>query len=406
MAERYLERTADQLSESLTGGLLVEDHNTDFKRELGRGASASKELAVDLASLSIDGGRLYIGVDEDGDPPALHPLPEMGRLAERIDQVARSRITPPLYVRCQQIPDPRAAGEGYLVVTVPPSPDAPHMVEGRYRGRGDITNLVLTDQEVRDALVRRAGLTRTAEQLLAAEIARDPTESPELRQHAHLFVVAQPVQGTAELLQQHIPDADWKTWLQERILAGPACRDLPSRWAPDLNQHASNISRRADGWAIHSWHLTQSRRVQPNGTLAAHEGDLLELEVREDGGLRLFCGRGSAQARPDDPRVLFLQLVAGLAWRVVRTALTIAEVAGYYGSWDLGLALTNLRDVEGLAGPGYYTMAARPVYSEEQYTRTVRVTYEQLMGDLNHVVHQLYDPLGRALSASAELPPP
>ncbi len=75
MGNRYLAETEEQLSQLGLEGLLTEDHHIELKRELGKGPSANKELARDLASFAIDGGAIYIGVAE-GEPgtPTLHPV--------------------------------------------------------------------------------------------------------------------------------------------------------------------------------------------------------------------------------------------------------------------------------------------------------------------------------------------
>lgn len=396
MAERHLEQTVDQLRASLVGELLVEDHHTDFKRQLDEGAKANKELAVDVASFAVDGGRLYIGVNEEDHPPSLHPVQIEG-LAERIDQVARSRIRPPLHLRCHQIVEPEAPEKGYLVVVVPPSPDAPHQVDGRYRGRGDTTNRVLSDSEVRDLLARRARTASSADELLSVEIQRDPTLGSDLRQHAHLFAVAQPVHGDEDLLHRHVPDGDWRSWLRLQILEGPTVRGLPSSWSPDIGS-ATYISRRADGWTVHTPSTATNGGLETESP--AREYNLLELEVREDGGLRLVCGRGSAAI--EGIRVLFVELVAGLTWRVARAALTVAETAEYYGAWDLGLALTNMRGVQAY-NKNWLRRASATAYSKDEYRRTSRVSYEQLAGDLKGVVTRLAEPLGRALSTPINL---
>lgn len=397
MTERHLETTAAQLRASLAGGLLVEDHQTDFKRELGTTARASKDLAVDAASLAVDGGRLYIGVDEDGDPPSLNPI-ELAGLAERVDQIAASRVQPPLHVRCHQIPEPdAAAGHGYLVVVVLPSPDAPHQVDGKYRGRGDTTNRALTDPEVRDLLARRSRAGTDAAALLTAEIQRDPTTGILVQEHAHLFVVAQPVYGADDLLYRRIPDGDWASWLRNELLAGPMMRGLSSPgWEPDLKSTADQVARRAAGWALHSSWISQDRRLLHEGGGPVAERDLLDLEVREDGGLRLFCGRGSDT--PGEARVLFMDLVAGLTWRLVRAALTVAETAQYYGSWNLGVALTNLRGVQAWSPRAINRYPT--LYSEDEYRQTRQVTYEQLAGGRQGVLDQLVGRLARSLSAS------
>ncbi len=136
----WLPTSEDQLRDALDQGILTERHTLDFKRELPSGRGENKELARDLAQFAVDGGVLIIGVDDNAH---LTPVDFRG-LRERIDQVARDLIDEPLHVRIETIPgaDPR---EGYLLVTVPPSPTAPHQVDGRYYGRGDTTKHVLPD---------------------------------------------------------------------------------------------------------------------------------------------------------------------------------------------------------------------------------------------------------------------
>jgi hypothetical protein len=67
-------RTEAALEGASRAGLLTETHHLDIKKELPTGDAANKELARDLASLSIDGGLLIIGVDEDT-VPGLNPVP-------------------------------------------------------------------------------------------------------------------------------------------------------------------------------------------------------------------------------------------------------------------------------------------------------------------------------------------
>jgi hypothetical protein len=107
-------------------------------------------LAIDLASFAVDGGTIFIGVSEDKatDQFTLTPFRLEG-VAERLEQLGRLRLDPPLSVRCLPL---RAASddlEGCLVVQIPQSPDALHMVAGIYRGRGEKTNIELGDAEVR-----------------------------------------------------------------------------------------------------------------------------------------------------------------------------------------------------------------------------------------------------------------
>lgn len=113
-------------------------------------------------------------------------------LPERIDQVARSTVSPPLEVHPLVVPGEGVPGQGYVVVRVPPSPEAPHMVDGRYWGRGALTKEPLSDAQVREVFDRRSRARADANQLLAAVVDRDPTP-PWLRTQAHLFVLAHPL---------------------------------------------------------------------------------------------------------------------------------------------------------------------------------------------------------------------
>jgi hypothetical protein len=147
----WLPDTEDRLREMLDQGLLAERHTVDFKEQLDPGKGANKEHARDLAKFGPDGGVLIVGVNDDGQ---LTPI-QLAEQRERIDQIGRTIPDPPMHVRIEEIPAAGQPGKGYLLVVVPPSPDAPHMVDGRYYGRGDTTKHVLSDAEVQ-ALHQRA----------------------------------------------------------------------------------------------------------------------------------------------------------------------------------------------------------------------------------------------------------
>jgi predicted HTH transcriptional regulator len=172
--------TEAELKAALEAGLLEESHALDLKRELGpSGTSTNKALAQDLASFAIDGGQLLIGVAED--PLELHPVPLDG-LAERVESVSLSRIDQPLQVsaiRILSVDDPSC---GYLLVTVPASPLAPHMVDHVYYGRSDRRNYRLSDLEVARLIRRRRDWQLDVEGRLKAFMAKDPT-GPGSRTH-------------------------------------------------------------------------------------------------------------------------------------------------------------------------------------------------------------------------------
>ena len=241
-----------------------------MKRDLEPGDRGNRALATDLASFAVDGGVLLIGVDE-GPPATPSPIPLDG-LKERIDQVARSRIDPPLAVSITEIASAADPSRGYLVVVLPASPAAPHMVEHRYLGRGDTTNMRLSDSQVVRLHAARAAALTSASALLDAEIARDPFP-PDARQNGHIFVVAQPTFGSAELLEGAV--ADMRNWMYElRKL-----RRITGQFAPDI-EGLSDVQRRANGWALTN--LGEGRVPQTR----VDESITLDVEANEDGGIR------------------------------------------------------------------------------------------------------------------------
>ena len=129
------------------------------------------EMGRDIASFAIDGGVIVYGVAEQKNaPPVLNPIP-LADLSERIELVAGTRISEPLSVRTTAIPS-STPGLGYLVVHVPKSPRAPHMVDGKYHGRDEKTKRVLHNQEVVLHLERQMAIPRDIGLTAQEELAR------------------------------------------------------------------------------------------------------------------------------------------------------------------------------------------------------------------------------------------
>lgn len=395
MAARWLPSNPEALRAALDGGLLTEGHFFDAKASLSPGKSGGRDLAVDIASFAIDGGVIVVGVREDKERREfeLNPIPLAG-LKERIDQVARSRIDPPVQVTCDELGI--GDGLGYLVISVPASPVAPHMVDGRYRGRSDATNVVLGDAEVRRLHERAAVNADRAVRLLREEVSRDLY--PEGGE-AHLFVVAQPLGADPQLLLRHV-NGNLAQWVRDSILHGAACRGAGAgAIVPDLGSHASEVSRRADGVALASHRVGPGRvALATDHSSRAPESGLLDFEVREDGGLRLYSGRASHTLR-EGKRLVIEALIAGLTLRTLLAAAAVAEATRYNGAWDLGLAVTNLRGGHAFSLHEVFGSRHQDVpYSAASYEQTVRVDTETLTAAPLDVLESLYGRLHRGLS--------
>jgi hypothetical protein len=403
-----LPATEDELRELLDQGVLTEGHHLDFKREQPPGRKANTELAKDLAQLTLDGGALLIGVDDNdtAKPPQLTPVTLAG-LKERIDQVARMLPEPPIHVHID-ILRASTTETGYLLMVVAPD-GIPRQVDGRYYGRGDTTRTVLSDAQVTRLHQLAAQAQRGVDRLLDEEIARDPTVPADGRQHAHLFVVAQPVLEQPERLQQ-VLGADgakgWHEFLHRRVQSAPAGVRLHPAWTPDIPQ-LGTPTRCAPGWALSSDYILPQRTAPLDGGMPSIqdlEPRLLDMEINEDGGVRLFCARASAprQFGGTTLDVAVEGVILGLTKRVVLIATVVAETTSYLGAWDFGIAITNLRGRQSLSV--VQTGWEATPFSDDGYRQTTRATWKQLTTDPDAIVAELTGRLNRALGGAAPIP--
>lgn len=399
------------LQQAIERGLLVESHFLDLKREVRATKGENKELARDLASFAVDGGTLLVGVDEGEDGQlSLAPQP-LQQLAEKVEQVAAMIPDPPLGVVTQPILSVDDPTRGYLVVHVPASPAAPHMVESRYVGRGDKTKRYLTDAEVLRLHQIRAHALNDAAALLQAEIDRDPVPATE-RHQAHLFLLAEPLTGRPEMAL-HLTDGEG--W-QQRLLTFTHTRGRSQQlqavlrsvqaggFSPDLDT-MTTFRRRPGGAALTTSGLLEDRTVAPD---AYDPESLAELEVHEDGGLRLFTSRLSYLNPPAPPelneQLLFEIAVVTFVRRLIALTLGVAEEAGYFGNWHLACGATGLR------GTYSYTQSRQwdsgsSRYSEDDYRRSHTVTYADLRNRPGWVADRLVGALLRAFGARAVFAP-
>lgn len=376
--------TEGELREALENGRLQEGNQLDLKREIVPGDRANRALAIDLASLAPAGGTILVGVTDDR-PPAPAPV-QLEGLRERVEQVARSAIDPPLGVQVREIPS--ADSRGYLVIEVPPSLDAPHAVDGVFRGRAGSTNVRLSAAEVR-RFHGAASEQRVPPILdvLREFIGRDPTPA-EQRQLAHLFIVARPRDGAREMLQDAVGDR-WEAWTQDEILR--SVPRLTAEWSPDVRE-GLRLGRVPDGWVATTFerpHRVGERFYEPG---------CLELDFGEEGSVRLFCSRGSDHYK--EAMVVLELLVGGLVHRVAHAAARVAGVTGYAGTWDFAVGLVGVADAVSYFRLNNWWIDADdlPAYPESEYVRDASFSTADVRDRPDLVVDRLVGPLNRALN--------
>ena len=139
------------------------------------------------------------------------------------------------------------------------------------------------------------------------------------------------------LLDVAVDGPGWQQWtldlVHRRANSTPRFGQV---FAPDLG-YATSIERRPAGWSAASYDLARRQLTDE-----ASEDHLLEVELSFDGGVRLYCGRGSDELNTGGGQYIFEQLIAGLAYRVVCLAADISDITHFHGDWALGIAMTNL----------------------------------------------------------------
>jgi hypothetical protein len=129
-------------------GLLGEPESSslDFKRQVGK----NEEIAKDIAAMTVNGGVLLYGVDEDKETcvaTALLPVPIAG-VEEKLRQVSGTRISPSPDIQVHVIANPSDEANGVVAVAIPASALAPHQANGRFPCRRGTTTDYLEEREI------------------------------------------------------------------------------------------------------------------------------------------------------------------------------------------------------------------------------------------------------------------
>ena len=128
-------------------GVGEETPSLEFKRLISPNTA---EVAKDIAAMTVNGGVVIYGMDEDkatGKASALIPIVLRG-VEERLHSIAGMKIAPvPVFDVATLTANPEDS-EGVIVVSVPPSTQAPHCVEHRFPCREGTTTRNLTEPEI------------------------------------------------------------------------------------------------------------------------------------------------------------------------------------------------------------------------------------------------------------------
>lgn len=376
-----------------------ESNVLDMKATIGNTDSQRRGTAKDLASFAVDGGALLIGVLEHKDTKTFEAVPiDMHDVIEQIEQIATNRVDPPLVVRPREIPSGED-GRGYVWVDIPASPDAPHMVDGRYYGRGERTNRILTDADVLRLHQQRRNDRQRVWDALDELRSRDPFPGTRLNgdmaqrpraQYGHLYLTATPRRAAPNIAQRLV----WEGVDTLPQVANAMERNLPivlSGGVSELSPYVRPLQR--------SSAASLSNIVGGDvTTIEGNEKRGFDLRLQADGsiGLTVTCVSTPSQGHRSG-RARDVVLLAN-AWRLLGWVKTVAEETGYSGTWDVGVHATELFGTRSLV----FSDAARfdendgLPFDENDYREVASATRVDLE-DPAMTVRALTEPLLRAL---------
>jgi hypothetical protein len=264
------------------------------------------------------------------------------------------------------------------------------MADGRYYGRGDKTNRVLSNTEVVRLLDRRLADRRDL-RVEARSIRTELVDDAPL-----LVVLADPLGAREDMLVSLTETTQWQEPVLQLVhsVTGPD----QHKYAPTLAQ-ASGFARRPGGVALTTGMHTGQR--------FAGSDSAAEIVLQESGRLILASERAvttlSFQGRvfppPPDATVVFEELIVGSASLLARLAAAVSHRWGYTGSWRFALSMNGLRDSRsGIIADRSFGDTG-PIYTEDIYERATEASLNDLDESPDQVVAALTAPLLRSLGS-------
>jgi len=153
---------------------IPESYILEYKKEPWpekKGKNTATEIAKDISSFAnTQGGRIIIGVEENKktkEPVAKHPF-EIANWEERIEDVRHDTIKPFIEeLRIWRVKSDEQGGKAYLIIEIPESPNAPHMVttSNKYYRRDNSGAKPMSEAEVRQLYERKYEQEKKLEEL-------------------------------------------------------------------------------------------------------------------------------------------------------------------------------------------------------------------------------------------------
>lgn len=385
----WIPKNENDIVSAVTNRSLEETLTFDAKKEI---PTKNIETAKDVSALAnTAGGVLLYGVDEDtnGRPTVLSPMPLEGQ-RERIDQIVRTSVDEVPVFTISMIEMESDNSRGYLVVVVPPSDRAPHMVvvkgDRRFYGRGETGNYVLSQPEVARLYERRRGVALNILPVLEKAIENAPLADNE--EFAHLHLVARPVFLDEKLFTRALSVGQSEKELLHALVQGVMNVSVyDDQYSPDF-QTSSGWTRRPEGYF--------ARLQYASGSDERPDAHTLQLQVNLDGSGWLFCGRAAEMSGRDKRKEFFSSITAGNTTRFLALLGDLYQKGLYLGMVDTAIAVTGLQGA--LLHQPRNPFSDLPRYEGGVYQRACRTSATSLKNGPKQVAAELLMPLMDAMS--------
>lgn len=391
---RFAPTTWEDIEIAADAGLLDEGRWVELKKEIpAANRATNKELARDLASLSVEGGTLIIGIEESKPGVAGKVVgADLSSLQNRINQVSQSTVRPPLHVSTRTFPNPDGTDLGVMVVTVPASASAPHMADGNYWGRTEHGKTPLSDDQVRRLMEARrpaveefkARLTAVGEDLRALDAT--------LRRTGQLVLRFEPIAPSYT-----DPVSELMTGLPSQAIS-KLIEGIEMAHPPFLSFADQSIPH-PDGWFATS--LRKNDPPQPRGAVKVEMARVSVL-VDDEGAWSIVSG-AATRPKGNNPDA---ELCVNTRHALELTHIACAAVAKfstdkapYYGEWRVGVYIDNLKDMkpaEALDRNEIQFADVEP-FKQPTYESVVTTSTQELAEHPSQVVERLLKKLLRGM---------
>jgi hypothetical protein len=398
----WIPETAAELEAAIASNTLPPESATyEYKQQLPP-TGKNVDIAIDVSAMSVDGGLIIYGVGEDKPNSRFFSAPiALQGVVERISQIIESNVKERPDFRAAPLPIDGQPGEGYVVVEVPASVRAPHMVEVKdeYRcyGRAPGGNRKLTQLDLDQLYKRRRRVEEEGKRALDHAIAKAPLQSvPGERGDLHL--VARPILSDRSL-RKRVFQADDGSELSQAVLNATSVLKFVEPWSPDFSQTVSNgqPGRSMDGIIL------DNPPFNSNGAIIQRY--TARLEFLDDGTSR-FGGDAAGIYILREPAM------AQISAHFILMAGQLLARAGYKGQVDLSLALTGAKGAQSASwymGRGYEHyfpgMGVRATLDTDDFRDQHRVTADQMLNEPTLMAAILVSRLARVIRPP-QLPDP